>query len=283
MKMHLVLAVSIAFAVTVSACGPAQPRPANTPEASASPMPVPTQTSIPSPAPSPTENEQGWDYVALGDSNPGGAGVSRSYADIFAKDIARDLGVEVRLHNWAFDGATSARLLAKLNADTELQQDIREAEIVTIDIGANDWTSVAHRYPKQECGGADNQDCLRELIQAYSGNFDAILDELESLHGEAPRIIIRAVDLYLSDCDFPNLHEDPALFQGIKPYLDEFNGYIQQATQARGGQVAPLYRTFNGPTGAENPVKYLQSDQCHLNPGGHQAVAEMLRKLGYEQ
>jgi lysophospholipase L1-like esterase len=87
----------------------------------------------------------------------------------------------------------------------------------------------------------------------------------------------------MSNCDFSNLFNNAELFKGIKPYLDEFNTDIEQATQAHHGKVVPLYLTLNGPNGNQNPVGYLQADQCHLNPKGHQKVADMLRALGYEK
>jgi lysophospholipase L1-like esterase len=226
-----------------------------------------------------------WDYVALGDSNPGGFGVSHSYVDIYADYIASDMGVGVRVHNWASYGATSTSLLSRLSSSSELQQDIRNAEIITIDIGANDWTPVLHMYPHKECGGSDNQDCLRELLQTYKQNLKAILQEIADLQGENAGTLIRLVDLYMSNCDYPNIYRvgESEVFNGIKPYLDEFNAFISEAAQTHHAKVVPLYLTFNGPEGNQNPRTYLQGDQCHLRAKGHQKVADMLRELGYEK
>ncbi len=269
------------LSAVVSACGSVQATATITPEpmATTTSIPVPTQTAVPSSTPGP---DQVWDYVALGDSNPVGVGVIHSYVDIYADYIERDLGVQVRVHNWAFNGAKTAQLLAQLGRDARLQQDVHEAEVITIDIGANDWTSVFHRYPTQMCGGADNQDCLRKLIQSYSENLDSVLNKILELHGQELKLLIRMMDLYMSNCDYPDIYGTPGIFPEIKPYLDQFNTYIDETTPAHSGVVVPLYVTLNGPNGDQNPLDYIQNDQCHLNPNGHRKVADMLRELGYE-
>src|SRR5689334_16361754 len=183
MNIYPVTVALLIFVMMSGACAPAQAVstntaiPTNTAESTVTDTPVPTNTtSAPSATPTPAMK---WDYVAVGDSNPGGFGVSRSYVDIYADDVASDMEVGVRTHNLASNGATSTSLLSRLNSNSELQQAVHDAEVITIDIGANDWTSVLHKYPHQECGGADNQDCLRELIQTYRENLDAILSKIE--------------------------------------------------------------------------------------------------------
>jgi lysophospholipase L1-like esterase len=244
-------------------------------------LPDPTHTTAPSPTLDP---EKVWDYVALGDSNPLGYGVTgHSYVPIYGDFIAKDLGVEVQVHNRAFNGATSQQVLERLKTNQELQQDIREAEIITIDIGANDWSAPAYAYLAEKCGGADNQDCLRALVESDSANFDVILDEVTMLEGADSEAHLRTLNMYMSNCDFPGYFDDPELLKAIKPYLDEFNAHIQQATEVRNGQVVPVYQALNGPDGTQNPVQYLQADGCHLNTKGHQKVAQLLRELGYEK
>jgi len=280
--LKLVLSAMFFFAILGAACSPAPVAAASSPEPTARDTAVPTSTPPPSATPRPTVK---WDYVALGDSDPGGFGVSRSYVNLYADYIAEDLGVEVQTNNLASNGATSTSLLSKLSSSPEIQQAIRDAEVITIDIGANDWTAVLHQYPHHECGGTDNEDCLRELIRTYKENLDAILIKIDDLHGDNSKLLIRTVDLYMSNCDYPNLYRagGSEVLDGIKPYLDEFNSSISQATKLHNGKVVTLYLTLNGPAGNENPRDYLQGDQCHLNGKGHQKVADMLRELGYQR
>ncbi len=224
-----------------------------------------------------------WDYVALGDSNPSGFGVGgNSYVPMFANDMEHDLGVEVHLINRAFNGATSGLLLQRVQAVERVRQDIQNAEIVTIDIGANDWENVIASYQDKKCGGADNQDCLRALVQAFDKNFDGILDAVTGLQANNPTHLLRTVDLYTSNSELFALMQKPEIFKVVEPYIDEFNAHIEQSTTAHHGQVVRLHARFNGSDGTGNPKQFLQRDQDHLNPEGHKLVADMLRELGYK-
>jgi len=65
--------IAIVLPGLVSGCAPVRPLPTNTPQPTLTHTPVPTDTAMPSPTPTPVAT--GWDYVALGDSNPRGFGV----------------------------------------------------------------------------------------------------------------------------------------------------------------------------------------------------------------
>lgn len=88
MNIYPVTVTLLIFAIMSGACAPVQAVstntaiPTNTAESTVTDTPVPTTTtSAPSATPTPAVS---WDYVALGDSNPGGFGVSRSYVDLYA-------------------------------------------------------------------------------------------------------------------------------------------------------------------------------------------------------
>lgn len=270
-KLLKQLAVVMLTAIFLAGCAPATATPPT-----GTPLPTPTEVVTPTAEPV-------WDYVALGDSNPAGYGVLRSYVALYAVDIGKDLGVQVNMHNRAFNGARVGEILTGLQKDPALQQDIRDAEVVTIDVGANDWTPVAVAYPAQNCGGADNEDCMRKLIEYYRENLEGILEEIARLRGPDARVLVRVVDLYLSDCDFPDFFKNKEIFNGVNPYVTEFNAVIAELSAAHGAKVVPLHLELNGPDGTKNPVRFLQEDHCHLSTGGHQKVADLLRELGYDE
>ncbi len=263
----------------VTACSPAMPAPPATSTAAATFIVTRESTATAMPTPGKV-----FDYVVLGDSNPYGFGVARPYAKIFADYIAEDLGIEVQLHNWAsVDGETSHSLLNRLRTDERLQQDIRDAELITIDVGWNEFGPAATAFTKQKCGKTDHKACLQKMVQTYHQNLDAILNQIDDLHPDNSKVLIRTVDLYMGFCDFINYFSDAANFQGLKPFVDEFNADVDEATRAHHGQIVDLSLVFNGLDGTQNPAAYLQGDQCHLNLKGHQKVADMLRELGYEK
>lgn len=222
-----------------------------------------------------------WTYVALGDSNPAGHGAAQSYVDIYASYIAADLGIQVETHNEAFFGATTASVLNVLNTRETVRDELRRADVVTLDVGYNDWETAVPAFHNHTCGGADNQDCLRELIAAFSEHYDGILSEVDALKAGQPRPLIRAVDMYITYGDVFVSLKDPATLEGILPYVARFNAEIDRLTRAHGGAVVHLNQAFNGPAGTDNPLAYVQSDETHLSEQGHQATAVLLRALGY--
>lgn len=69
-----------------------------------------------------------WDYVALGDARTADA----DWPDLYAVHVETDLGVEVRVHNWASVNQTSEALLDSLRENESLRQIVARAEIVTL-------------------------------------------------------------------------------------------------------------------------------------------------------
>ena len=86
-----------------------------------------------------------------------------------------------------------------------------------------------------ECGGADNQDCVRDALASFKPNYDAIINELLSLQGTGDTLIL-TMDYY-----FPRVKDfqDREVYQEIKPLWDAFNEHIAATGSARGIAVAP--------------------------------------------
>jgi len=224
-----------------------------------------------------TEGGITWDYVALGDSMVAG----HSYADYYAVHIEADLGVKVTLHNWGIGGQSSAQLLEMLRNNQKLRNAISEAEVVTFVIGVNDIVPGLRRYKYGvDCGGADNQDCIREALTSFRANYDAIIAEILSLQSTTDTII-RIMDYY-----FPAVNETKrfGIYEDIKPHWEALNEHIVQAASEHNIPVARVYVALNGPNGDEDPASkgYIKVDGAHLNDAGHRLVAELHRELGYE-
>ena len=55
------------------------------------------------------------------------------------------------------------------------------AQVVTWEIGRNDYFIARMTYQARGCGGPDNQDCLRRAASAFKSNWDGIVREIEVL------------------------------------------------------------------------------------------------------
>jgi hypothetical protein len=188
-----------------------------------------------------------------------------------------DLGAKVELDNWGRVNLGSFGLLSELRDNQRLRDAIGEAGIVTLVIGANDLLSpLSSLLKREDCGGEDIRDCLRDEIESFEANYDAILAELLTLCSS--KTIIRTMTYApgsLEDWDFDG---DPvALFEPL-------NDHIIQASSENNIPVALVHVAFHGPDGDQDPMDkgYLAADGLAPNEMGAAVIADAHRELGYE-
>lgn len=201
-----------------------------------------------------------WNYVALGDSLAVGLYASRSYVDRYAEYINIDTGAQVNLMNYGQSGETSSWLLNALRSDKSLRQALSAANVITFNIGINDFGHAVEAYEEGTCGGADNQDCLRMALETFKANWDGITAELLRLRSTRDTII-RTV----------GLGHTPYVDKALEPYLDEVNEHI--ATTSTNNQIPYVQAHLD--RGSVNP------DGVHPNDKGYEVIAAQLRELGY--
>jgi lysophospholipase L1-like esterase len=228
-------------------------------------------------------------YTALGDSIGFGlfASIGNGYVPTYERYIEADSGSGVTGINLSVPGWTSTDLLRELRGNLLFRVSVATSTIVTVNIGGNDLLSGRGSYKDRNCGGADNQDCLRTGITTFTNNFNAILAEVRSLRGSR-NTIIRTMDVYN-----PYVNEDRAQdtwpndqgndFQVLKPYIDAVNNAIAATASARNVPCARVYLAFNGPNGDIDPSDrgLIAFDGLHPNTSGHRLIADLLRGLGY--
>lgn len=221
-----------------------------------------------------------WQYTALGDSLAFGILDSQGgYVRRYRADIAADTGVTVTLTDLGVNGAHSGDLLNSLQNDPNFRNAVSSAQVITWDIGGDDLLHAINLFQNGQCGGADNQDCMRTAVAAFLPNWDAIVQQLLALRNKN-NTILRTMDIYNP---FVAQLQAQGLFNSIEPYLDQVNQHIAASAQANGIPMAQVHLIFNGPNGTDDPVVkgLLTVDGIHPNDAGHQAIAQALRALGY--
>ncbi len=221
-----------------------------------------------------------WDYVALGDSYPSGHGVEKSYVDYYAEFIEQDLEVQVEVHNFSRSSQSATLLLDQLRNKPEIREAIREAEVITIYTGWNDLFRQLEFYKREECGGEDNLDCIREEVVALNADLEAILDEILSLTS-AQDTLIRIAE---SNIPVMNSWLYKGWFEILRgPCYEDWRVPLIEAAEARGITVVYTYHVLNGPDG-DLPMdeSITQSDGIHPNEEGHKLIARLHREVGYE-
>lgn len=239
------------------------------------PTPTPVlSTATPAPITPTVTSPPEWDYVALGDSI---VALGDSYAVPYAAHIEADLGVKVKLYNRGVSGMMSGELLGKLRSDQYLRDIISEAEVVTIVIGTNDlfWPLV---FPdvRGDCDGADTTDCVRDALESFRVNYDAIIAELFTLCSS--KMIIRTMTYQ------PGSLGEFGFDGDLRPFYGPLNDHIIQASSENNIPVALVHLAFNGPDGDEDPADkgYLASDGLHTSKVGAAVIADLHQELGYE-
>ena len=217
-----------------------------------------------------------WDYVALGDS------VTWGMVDQYAKVLEQDLGIKVEVHDWTVGSDHSSRLLERLRTNPELRQDLREADVITVEIP---WNVVERPWKTFEsesaeaCGGADNQDCLRQAFGVYEADADAIIAEIVSLRSPS-EALIRMQDTYQFRV---RETKEAGTFEVINRYWRDANAHVIEVATRYHIPVARVYDAFMGLNGAEDPRdKALVLDGIHCTLEGTALMVELFRGLGYE-
>lgn len=221
-----------------------------------------------------------WQYTALGDSLAVGVLDSQGgYVRRYRNDITADTGVTVMLIDLGVNGAHSSDLLSSLQNDSNLRSDVSSSQVVTWDIGGDDLLHAINLFQNGQCGGTDNQDCLRAAVTSFIPNWDAIVKQILALR-DKNKTIIRTMDIYNP---FVARLMVQGTFNTVEPYLDQVNQHIASSAQANGIPMAQVHLAFNGPNGDEDPVVkgLITADGIHPNDNGHEAIANALRVLGY--
>jgi lysophospholipase L1-like esterase len=239
-------------------------------------------------APSPDSPANTITYTALGDSLAAGFFAKDHYVGLYTGYLTADTGKQVTSSNLGRPGWTSELLLNALRTNGEFQDAVRRAQVVTWDIGGNDLRDARLRYRSGGCGGSDNQDCLRTTTARFKQHWDAILAEILVL-SRPTQTALRTMDIYN-----PYVEEDRRTdswegdggkndFVVFRGYLDDVNAYIAATSAARGILMAPVYRSFNGPDGTQDPGAsgLIAFDRLHPNDAGHARIATLLRELRY--
>ncbi|MBM7653888.1 SGNH/GDSL hydrolase family protein [Neobacillus cucumis] len=189
-------------------------------------------------------------------------------------------------------GATSADLLAAINANPKAFKDaLREADVVTINIGSNDFiqaTGLATLFGQiQQLLPIDNQTKLGQLAQLLSSAPSTLKPLTQDQINVYTNNLTKIVKMVKAHSDAPiilyNLYNPIVIgtIPGFEPYLTPLhnfvesnltivNGAIQKAGNIKGTYVADAYTTFS-----QNAAAFILPFDIHPTLAGHQALASL--------
>jgi len=198
-------------------------------------------------------------FVVLGDSIAEGASALLP-CNQYAERVAREKGYA--LQNFARGGDTSHSLLRKVTEDEAIRQAIREADIIEMSIGGNDFYPSVYLIATGLLG--DNS-WLEPRGKALKENFFAAMDEIRALNGGALLIVQTLYNPVFSFMP-PSAHGMYA--EGVVV----INGVIREYLAAHPGayRVADVCAAFEGRHGL------VWLDMVHPNAIGHGVIAAVV-------
>lgn len=239
----------------------------DTPTATAQPLTAPTVIA--------EQAAEEWDYVVIGASS------TLIYPRYYAEMLEEDLGVSIHLNKWSIDYLSSSQMLNLLQTDEELREAIQNAEIITFEIPMDVFKIPISQLflPGLDCGGDDNQDCIRAAMDIYKADTEAIFAELVALRSPS-EALFRATDLWMFNVERIKAVGDYE-FRVLNTYWREANAHVIEVATEYEIPVALAFDAFMGEDGTDTPSKDLLSDQVHPTHKGAKLIAELLRDLGY--
>ena len=232
----------------------------------------------------PSESDQSLVIVMYGDSLLTYPAVNQGAIDVYAGMLEDDLGVTVDLQVPMYDYGYPPYVVDDLESD-RAQSDLAEADVVIIEspIDAMAFAVMAaaglEGLDPVDCGGDDDQQCLRDSLAEYKDS----VEEIFSLLTEAvdpSETLIRGVDVYAL------LVEDQlaaGTLEVTNPYWQEAQEFFAETAAKYGIPTAHVFDEFMGPDGNVDPNDrgLMATDKLHPSEAGALLIAELIYDLGY--
>ena len=222
--------------------------------------------------------------VGLGDSIPGAlhcGAPCRSYVEVLGGLAARTLGKTVEATNLATnDSLTSGGLLKRVQNDSVHRDAVANADIITIQIGFNDWQGP--------CTWKGHEECTATGAAQASDNLALILDQIATLRNGKPTAtrVVTYFDNTVGDTRARNAWHYPADGEGefhtwYAAALATFNAMMCQVAESHGAVCVGLVDAFNGPLGDRDAAELVGADHLHPTELGQDLIAATIDSAGY--
>ncbi len=222
-------------------------------------------------------------YVPMGNSLVDTG--SPSFVNRYTAMLEEDFGVEVARVSHTVGGQRTDHFLEQLRSNDRLREDLAEADVITLLIPNGEWgrpfqTAIGldGRDPS-DCGGDDNQQCLRDVIEAYEQQVDQIFDELTAIV-DPSETLIRVHDFYQF-----GTNDTQEAFDITYPYWREAQEYVEEVAGQHGVPVAQVCDDFMGSDGAYIDLVaegLVEPDGIHPTSEGTERMATLVHDLGYD-
>jgi lysophospholipase L1-like esterase len=200
---------------------------------------------------------------------------------LFGDDVQHHTGRPNQTDNFAKNGLDTQGLLNQLDT-RDVASAVSHADLITVTIGANDFSAARDDYAAGTCGGPEGLDCVQDELPLLRSNLTAILQRIRSLAGTHP-LGVRVTN-YWNVFEAGEVARDkygdafPAQSDRL---TQEANAIICEVTVKAGDTCIDVYSAFKkaGPQG--DPTSLLAPDGDHPNQAGHDLIADTIAAAGF--
>jgi lysophospholipase L1-like esterase len=205
-------------------------------------------------------NKESIFLLALGDSIVAGVGDStkRGFVDLMADDLSKSTNKPVNVQNKGVPGRTSGELLFSLQYDNGLREEIKKADMITINIGGNDIIRSVDR--KNIKNSLKNFNYLKK-------NFSFNLNKtIQMIRSENPDASIVLLELYSP------VEPEDKFYSMSNQLLPQWNVVLYKLMdQYDSLMVVETSNVIDGQNG-----ELVSKDGFHPSPEGYEAINEQI-------
>lgn len=207
-----------------------------------------------------------WSVLALGDSVPAGTACHCTpYPQLTATALAGVAHRQIVAVNDAVAGYKTTDVLHQLADDRQVIADTRRADLVEIEIGANDV------YYSSDCG--TTVACYSSTVPQVESNLKAIVTRVHQLTA-GHRTLVVLLDYWSAWLGGQYARAKGSAYAAAALLVtDEVNTVIRSVAAQTGSAYVDLRAVFKGPDYDRDETGYLASDGDHPNTEGHQKIA----------
>lgn len=207
----------------------------------------------------PARSVQTIDYVALGDSLAAGYAptgkIDKGYPDFIVEKLKNE-GILGDYRNLGVTGFTTRDVLNRIDpantANAEIIAAISKAEVITLDIGANDLLSVIPALAK-------NPTQMWASVQNVAGNVEKIIRTLKGINPNAKIYVMGYYDA------FP--YKTEVQHTLLVSLIKVFNQAILKVAEDTGSTYVDTFDIMD-----KHLTDYLPKDDIHPNISGYEAI-----------
>jgi lysophospholipase L1-like esterase len=209
--------------------------------------------------------------VGLGDSVPAADTCGcDGYLEQLVPDLRDATGRPVGLRNDAVGGWTTQDVLADLTEGRSHDDLVSGADLVVVEIGANDFD--LQRLSDASCAPAGTSACFRSTLAGLRSGLTEVVKRVRSL---APGARVALLGYWNVGVDGAVGRSRGSTYVTSSDDLTRaVNGVVESVASGTGATYVDAYTPLKGTAGTRDPTEDLLDDGDHPNATGHRRLAD---------